>query len=321
MEKLQRTKTERCPSCGQMNRVGYQPGLPRCGRCGAALPPIPPVKPATPAWGSPLGLLRHLCNERRLPNLCGYWQEWWQFLADRRSYDASNSEFRLLEEARQLRVEEERQRQALLEAERQRRAEEERLQRELLEEERQRLEREERQRRALEQQFRAEAARRLREEDRLAREEWIALHRRLQFDQLDQLTGPEFEQRLATLFRQQRYVVELTKGSGDQGADLLLRNGSIRIAVQAKRYKARVGNDAVQELLGGMTYYDCSRGIVVTTSGFTRSAKELAARATGVELWGREELRAHFVSAFPSDTPPFSWESYRRLKSSLEQGR
>jgi restriction endonuclease len=145
----------------------------------------------------------------------------------------------------------------------------------------------------------------------------IATHKRLQFDQLDHLTGPEFEQRLAILFRHQGYSVELTKGSGDRGADLLLSMGNIRIAVQAKRYTARVGNGAIQELLGGMVFYNCSRGMVVTTSEFTRSAKELEAKTNGVDLWGRSELRAHFMRAFPYDPPVFSWDAYRRLRQYL----
>ena len=168
-----------------------------------------------------------------------------------------------------------------------------------------------------ERQRRAEEERQRQEEERRAREDWIAIHKRLQFDQLDHLTGPEFEQRLAILFRHQGYCVELTKGSGDQGTDLLLSNGNIRIAVQAKRYTARVGNGAIQELLGGMLFYNCSQGIVVTTSDFTRSAKELAAKANGVEIWGRSALRAHFMRAFPYDPPAFSWDAYWRLKASL----
>jgi HJR/Mrr/RecB family endonuclease len=93
-----------------------------------------------------------------------------------------------------------------------------------------------------------------------------------------------------------------------------LSHGTVRIAVQAKRYTARVGNGAIQELLGGMAYYNCSRGIVVTTSDFTRSAKELAAKVTGVELW---DLRAHFIRVFPYDPPAFSWDAYWRLKEHL----
>jgi hypothetical protein len=281
MEQVQRTVIVPCPSCGQKNRIADRSGLPHCGTCHSPLPPIPPVKPAKPVWASPLAFMRYLWQERRLPALYGYWRDWRQYTRAQQRYMAADHQFRMLEEERQRRAEEERQRQ---ERERQRRAEEERQRQ---------------------------------EEERRAREDWIAIHKRLQFDQLDHLTGPEFEQRLAILFRHQGYCVELTKGSGDQGADLLLSNGNIRIAVQAKRYTARVGNGAIQELLGGMLFYNCSQGIVVTTSDFTRSAKELAAKANGVEIWGRSALRAHFIRAFPYDPPVFSWDAYWRLKASL----
>ena len=204
-----------------------------------------------------------------------------RYFWEQRRYMAANRRFRRLEEERQCRAEEARQRQ---------------------EEERRRRAQKERQRQ---------------EEEQRAREDWIATHKRLQFDQLGYLTGTEFEQRLAILFRHQGYSVKLTKGSGDQGADLLLSKGNVRVAVQAKRHTARVGNGAIQELLGGMVFYNCSRGMVVITSYFTRSAKELAAKANGVELWGKSELRAHFMCAFPYDPPAFSWDAYRRLKESL----
>jgi restriction endonuclease Mrr len=281
MEQAQRTFIVPCSSCGQKNRIADRSGLPCCGACRSPLPPISPVRPVRPVWASPLAFIRYLWQERRLPALYGYWRSWRQYTRAQQRYVAADRRFRLLEEERQRRAEAERQRQ---EEARQRRVQEER---------------------------------RRQEEERRAREDWIATHQRLQFDQLNSLTGLEFEQRLAILFRHQGYAVTLTRGSGDQGADLILSKGSVRIAVQAKRYTARVGNSAIQELLGGMIFYNCSRGIVVTTSDFTRSAKELAARANSVELWSRSELRAHFMHAFPCDPPAFSWDAYRRLKESL----
>lgn len=302
MEQVQRTVIVSCPSCGQKNRIADRSGLPSCGACHSPLPPLPVVRPVRPVWASPLAFIRFLWQERRLPDIYGYWQSWHQYTHAQRMYLAADRQFRQLEAERQCRVTKERQRQ-------------EEGQRAL--EERQRRAEVERRRQEEERQRKAEAERRLQEEERLARADWMAIHKQLQFDHLAHLTGPEFEQRLAVLFRHQGYSVELTKGSGDQGADLVLSNTTVRIAVQAKRYTARVGNGAIQELLGGMLFYNCSRGIVVTTSDFTRSAKELAAKAPGVELWGRSELRVHFMRAFPYDPPAFSWDAYQRLKASL----
>jgi HJR/Mrr/RecB family endonuclease len=112
------------------------------------------------------------------------------------------------------------------------------------------------------------------------------------------------------------YEVILTPGGADQGADLIVQEtgGDDRIAVQAKRYKEPVGNNAVQELLGGMAYYECVKGIGVTTSEFTRSAKALATKHGRIALWNRDTL-ANMYQQFLAAPPPFSMEDYNRLKA------
>ena len=70
------------------------------------------------------------------------------------------------------------------------------------------------------------------------------------------------------------------------GADLILRRRGEKIVVQAKRYEKNVGIAAVQEAVGSVAYYDADRAMVVTNSGFTKSARNLA-RQNEVELWGR----------------------------------
>jgi restriction endonuclease Mrr len=186
--------------------------------------------------------------------------------------------------------------------------------RQIAEERARTIEREEQRRRyeAAEAQRRRELA----EKEARAREEWVAMHRHIEFQQLDNLSGLEFEQVLERMFRQLGFTVMRTKGSGDQGADLLVEHQGKRVAVQAKRYRGRVGNSAVQELLGAIAYYSCHGGIVVATTGFTKSAKELAQKATTVELWPRERLREAYCQAFPPQAPEFSWEKYHELKAS-----
>ena len=41
---------------------------------------------------------------------------------------------------------------------------------------------------------------------------------------------------------------EVTQKSGDQGVDVILRDGEDSIGVQVKRYSSNVGNSAVQEI-------------------------------------------------------------------------
>lgn len=106
---------------------------------------------------------------------------------------------------------------------------------------------------------------------------------------LDQLSGLEFEEFLAGLFRAQGYAAELTPSSGDYGADLILSKDGRRIAVQAKRYVGSVGVQAVQEALSGQAYYQCHTAWVITTGTFTTNALELA-KKSGVKMMGRSDI-------------------------------
>src|SRR5215203_1866796 len=58
------------------------------------------------------------------------------------------------------------------------------------------------------------------------------------------MSGAEFEQLMAHLFRSRGYKAQMTKASGDQGMDLLLNKDGRRMAVQLKRYSKPVGNRA-----------------------------------------------------------------------------
>ncbi|RNA68541.1 restriction endonuclease [Alteribacter keqinensis] len=77
--------------------------------------------------------------------------------------------------------------------------------------------------------------------------------------------------------------------TGDQGVDLLARKNHETLAIQLKCYSSSVGNDAVQQVIAGMNYYQADKGAVITNNYYTKSAKELASRAD-IILWDREKL-------------------------------
>ena len=109
--------------------------------------------------------------------------------------------------------------------------------------------------------------------------------------EMQQLDGYDFEMVIAMLFLRMGYTVQLTPPRGDQGADLVVTDvRAARTAVQVKNSQYPLGNDAVQEVLGGMSYYGCSQGIVVTTSEFTSSAQKLATSHSGLSLWDVRKL-------------------------------
>jgi restriction system protein len=72
------------------------------------------------------------------------------------------------------------------------------------------------------------------------------------------------------------FTVDRTRYVGDQGVDVIAEYRGLRFAIQAKRYINNVGNDAVQQVVAGRAMYGCQGAMVVTTSGFTSSACQLA---------------------------------------------
>ena len=104
------------------------------------------------------------------------------------------------------------------------------------------------------------------------------------------LDGPEFEAYVALILQDNGFRnVEITKGSGDQGADILADRNGKSYAIQCKNYEGAVGNFAVQEAYAGAQFYGCDEAAVICPGEFTRGAKELA-RATGVLLWDGRKL-------------------------------
>ena len=109
-----------------------------------------------------------------------------------------------------------------------------------------------------------------------------------QADNIDHLTGEGFEDLLKKVFTVLGYNAQITKKTGDQGADLILSKDGRKISVQAKRYSKTVGNKAIQEVYSSIQFYETGEAWVITTSDFTKGAIELA-RKTGVKLYNRYE--------------------------------
>jgi restriction system protein len=115
--------------------------------------------------------------------------------------------------------------------------------------------------------------------------------------EIDRMSGPMFEQRLAVLFRDLGYRAEVVgRAGGDYGGDLVISQDKRKTLVQAKCWKQNVGVKAVQEAVAARGYYETNNAMVVTNARFTKQAHELA-RKNKVELWGRDELVAALLKA------------------------
>lgn len=109
-------------------------------------------------------------------------------------------------------------------------------------------------------------------------------------DAIDEMEGHDFEYFCAELLKKRGFQeVEVTKGSGDYGVDILAEKEGITYAIQCKCYSAPVGVGAVQEAYAGRDYYDCMVGAVLTNQYFTAPAVE-AAKKLKILLWDRGYL-------------------------------
>ncbi len=116
-------------------------------------------------------------------------------------------------------------------------------------------------------------------------------------EEIDTMSGTEFEDFMAEiLHRSGVEVLELTKASGDFGADIIVMHEGERMAVQCKRYSRPIGVKAVQEAVSAKDYYKCTKAAVITNSTFTRQAVELAAES-GVILWDRDAVYGFMAAA------------------------
>jgi restriction system protein len=112
------------------------------------------------------------------------------------------------------------------------------------------------------------------------------------WDEINYMSGAEFEKFMANLFRQQGYAVQETSASRDQGVNLILPDyDGKRVAVILKRWSGPVDRAVVGATFGGMTHYGAEEGWVITTSTFTPRARELA-RSTRIRLIDGKGLAA-----------------------------
>lgn len=123
----------------------------------------------------------------------------------------------------------------------------------------------------------------------------VTVRKKTTIDDIDLMTGVEFEQFIADLFKKQGYQTSITKGSGDQGIDVIIEKEAIRIGIQAKCYGSSVGNTAVQEAVAGKAFYNLDRIMVITNNFFSSSAVQLA-KANNVVLWDRNILKEKLSS-------------------------
>ena len=100
----------------------------------------------------------------------------------------------------------------------------------------------------------------------------------------------DYEIYCKNLLEQNGWDARITKGSGDQGIDIIATRDGTKAVFQCKKYTSPVGNKAVQEIIAGRLFEKADIAVVISNASFTTSAQELA-NAANVLLLHHSELK------------------------------
>lgn len=105
----------------------------------------------------------------------------------------------------------------------------------------------------------------------------------------------DFEGACAAVLRSHGWTASTTKGSGDQGADVIAEKDGRKLVLQCKLYTGVVGNKSIQEAIAARIFYHADLAAVVCKTSYTKSANQLA-QASGVATLNFGEL-PDFISS------------------------
>jgi len=102
--------------------------------------------------------------------------------------------------------------------------------------------------------------------------------------------GIKFENHCMEILKQNGWEVKETPSTGDQGVDLIASIDGLRICIQCKDHEKAIGYKAVQEISAGKLFWKGTHAIIVSKSGFTKSAHQLA-KSNKVKLINEYQLK------------------------------
>jgi hypothetical protein len=107
---------------------------------------------------------------------------------------------------------------------------------------------------------------------------------------IGELSPHDYEKACAQILDGAGWRTQLTKVSGDQGADIIAEKSDKKLVVQCKLYNSTVGTKAVQEVISGQKFYTADYAAVVSSAGYTSGARDLAKMAR-VLLLSKDDLQ------------------------------
>lgn len=138
----------------------------------------------------------------------------------------------------------------------------------------------------------------------------------------------DFEYLIETLYRNMRYETQLTPPTKDGGRDIIATKRSpgrlAHLRIECKQYNEEaVGLGVVQRLLGVVSGEKVNKGVIVTTSRFTRPASKYAKENPRLELISGDQLvllmNEYLGSTWPLHVERLIAESQERHSRKAQQ--
>lgn len=111
---------------------------------------------------------------------------------------------------------------------------------------------------------------------------------------IDTLSSRDFEHLVEQLYDRMGYETMLTPPSFDGGYDIVAskvdKGLKTTILIDAKHYREPVGVEIARQMQGTLASQGASKGVIVTTSKFTRGALQLEKNDSRLELINRQEF-------------------------------
>ncbi len=116
------------------------------------------------------------------------------------------------------------------------------------------------------------------------------------------LDGWQFEQEVAKVFRINGYKATVTKGSGDGGVDIILKQGDYTAIVQCKHYQNPVPPEPVRALWGCKDDFGADEVIMVASSGLTEASAKFVQNKPNYKVLNLDDIirMSQQVSTFSS---------------------
>lgn len=102
--------------------------------------------------------------------------------------------------------------------------------------------------------------------------------------------GWEFEKEVGRLFEACGYRVQVTKGSGDGGVDVILYGNGLKTIVQCKHHRNPVPPEPVEDLWNCMQNFSADEAVFIASSGYTSGCYDFVSDKPNYKLLTLDDL-------------------------------